>query len=243
MKTSNYKFWNGFLTFVLVIFMIVRLGAGILRFYASNKAKERKPKEILDVSPYVMTIEQAEKNAEKKLTDIKNRDKKIRNILYSQYVELENFNASEKGEFGLHKLEKDSVMFVDFKTQIRIPKGYYLKSNNGDSLISASKSPNDLNVFVRNFRTEDNFEKCLKKIKSKNNLENYQTEDSWGNMKSISYKINPDERKFNGIVFCFDKNEYGLITFYEFESNKLSIKELKNISKDFLAQNLMQVSR
>jgi len=245
---SRKRVWNFLFFGVLIILAIFRVVGSGIRVYDNysgrtqlrEERKKQREKEILDITPYVMTLEEAEENAKQRLKDIINEDKKAQSVLYLEYTILDTFKSIQKEKYGLHKLKQDSALFVNFKTQIKIPKQYYIKTNNIDSLMVSCKSPDNLNIFVHNFKTKDNFEKSFRDLNKKYDLKKCDLEDNAEENQSISYEISRNKKDFKGFAFCFRGNQQGLITFFEFESNTLSKKELKNISMTFLSKNLKQ---
>ncbi|MFD2938886.1 hypothetical protein [Flavobacterium notoginsengisoli] len=229
------------LSFIIITLAVLRVTFGIIRFvnYHSHKNDIKKP--FLDISPYVMTLEEAERRTQQHLVDIKKaRDTISNTILYLDYNSLDKMSFVDKRNYGLNKVKNDSILFIDFNTQLKIPKDYYSKESYNDSLRAAFKSVEDLNVFIYTFKAQGNVERNFKSLKTKNDLKNYRQEDIVINDEGISYKMSEKNKQFRGYVFYFHNKKEESLTFFEFESNKLSGKELKIKAFEFLAENLKQ---
>jgi len=161
-------------------------------------------------------------------------------ILYTSYVGLDSLSAMLKDDYGLLKLEKDSSIYVDIKTQVKIPKDYYYQNNHDDSLRVAFKSPDNLNIFIHDFDTADDVEKSFKGLKGQDNLQKFKVENKIDNAKVISYKVLKNNKRFNGYAMCFQTKTNDHLTTFEFESTKLSKAELKIKSIEFLLKNMKQ---
>jgi hypothetical protein len=163
---------------------------------------------------------------------------KSNNILYSSYESLDSLPYSEKEAYGVLKLKKDSLVYLDLSTQIKIPKDFYFQNNHDDSLQIAFKSPKNLNVFVHSFESKEDVETNFKRIKVYNNLQKFKVENTIGVTKTISYKISKNETKYNGYALSFTSK--GFNVFIEFESQTLPKEKLKETALDFLLLNLKQ---
>ncbi|MTH14282.1 hypothetical protein [Flavobacterium sp. LC2016-01] len=198
----------------------------------------------LDVSPYVMTQEQAEAIADQKRVNTKivqfEKNRFSNNLFYSDYAALDSLTVSEQEEYGVCRLKKDSLIFMDIKSQLNIPKEYYLQNNHDDSLRVAFKSPRNLTIFIHDFETKESVENGFKSVKRYSNLEKFKVENNLESAKVFSYKISKEGKKFNGYALAFQSKTRDYQTFYEFESSTLSKDMLKNKALEFLIQNTKQ---
>jgi hypothetical protein len=194
------------------------------------------------ISPYSINAEQFKTAIEENKVNVQIEQKKIAtNIMYAEYKGVDSLSSLQKENYGLYKLKKDSLVYIGFTTQMKIPKAYYLQNNHDDSLRIAFKSPDNLNIFIHDFDSKEDLEQSLKSLKRQSNLQKYKLENTIGKQtKVVSYKISKDNKRFNGYALCFKSESGDLQTFFEFESNKLSKEELKEKALDFLQQNLKE---
>jgi hypothetical protein len=193
------------------------------------------------VPPNVMNFQQSQEvmqevidNNNKLRADLSNA------ILYRTYNGLDSLNSVTKDEYGILKLEKDTTLYVDVRTKVKVPKKFYFQNNHDDTLKMAFKSPENLNVFIHDLISKEEVGTNLKAIKRSYNIEKFK-EKSIGVCKIITYKVTKDKKRYNGYALCFKSKDYQ--TFFEFESNDLSSEKLKEKAIDFLTANLSEEKR
>lgn len=232
--------WRTVLSVIFVIFSAARL------LYTCSNMDRRNNTSLnsVDVSPYIMTQDEAEIRAEhNRINTIMTQLKKNRlsnNLFYSNYAALDSLTLSQQEDYGVCRLKKDSLIFIDIKTQLNIPKEYYLQNNHDDSLRIAVKSPRNLTIFLHDFETKENAENSFKSIKKYSNLQKFKLENNLDLTKVFSYQISKEDKKFNGYALAFQRKGKDYQTFFEFESSTLSKDELKDKALEFLLQNMKQ---
>lgn len=162
------------------------------------------------------------------------------NIMYQTYQGLDSLNSIQKEEFGILKLERDTLIYVDLSTKIRIPKDYYLQNNHDDTLRMAFKSPQNLNIFIHDFDSKETLATNLKSIKHDKELQKLK-ESKLSIFNLMTYKIKDHNKKYNGYAFCFKVESSQ--TFFEFESASLSSDQLREKAHDYLFKNLKDVKK
>ncbi len=232
--------WRTVLSIIFVVVTSIRL-----MYTCSNMDRRNaNSQNTVDVSPYVMSQEQAEAIAEQNRVNnqiIKyQKDKLSNNLFYSDYAVLDSLTVSEQEDYGVCRLKKDSLIFMDIKTQLNIPKEYYLQNNHDDSLRVAFKSPRNLTIFIHDFETKESVENSFKSLKRYSNLQKFKLENDLEMGKVFSYKISKEGKKFNGYALAFQSKTRDYQTFYEFESSTLSKDILKDKALEFLLQNMKQ---
>lgn len=205
---------------VLSILSVIILG-GRLLYTCSNMNNPR-----YENDPVMESFRNSQEAMKENFRQHQEMQRKMSNaILYSNYETLDSLSALQKDNYGIQKLEKDSLIYIALDTQIKIPKDFYLQNKHDDSLRMAFKSPDNLNVFIHDFEAKAEIEPSFKTLKNSDNLQKFKVENTIGDVKAISYKITKQSKRYNGYALCF-KND-GYLNFYEFESNKLPLDKLK----------------
>lgn len=219
---------------VLGILSIIILGGRLL--YTCSDINRSRSGDMDPVMESFKNTQEAMKENYRLQREILN--KFSNDILYSNYEKLDSLSASQKENYGLQKLEKDSLLYIALDTQVKIEKNYYLQNRHDDTLRMAFKSPDNLNIFIHDFESKDEIEPSFKALKSSSNLEKFKVENTIGDVKALSYKITKENKRYNGYALCF-KND-GILNFYEFESSILPIDKLKLRAIVFLSQNMKE---
>ncbi|RZJ53884.1 MAG: hypothetical protein EOO44_06965 [Flavobacterium sp.] len=160
-------------------------------------------------------------------------------MMYSDYKALDSLSPEQKQNYGIVKLEKDSLVYIAIDAQLKVPKNYFLQNNHDQFLRVAFKSPDNFNFFIHDFESKEDVEESFKKLKSDSNLQKYKVENTIDQVKAVSYKITRENKRYNGYALCF-KNA-GVNSFYEFESGELSKDKLKMRAVDYLSQNMKAI--
>lgn len=218
---------------VLSVLSVIILG-GRLLYTCSNMNKPR-----YENDPVMESFRNSQETMKENFRQQREIQKKLSNtILYTNYESLDSLSALQKDNYGIQKLEKDSLIYIALDTQIKIPKDFYLQDRHDDSLRMAFKSPDNLNVFIHDFESKAEIESSFKNLKNGANLQKFKVENTIGDVKAISYKITKKSKRYNGYALCF-KND-GFLSFYEFESNKLPLDKLKGRAIEFFSQNMKE---
>lgn len=221
--------WRNVLSIVVTCFLVIRL-----IFTCSNTNKNNSS----DFAPQPSYIEDAQKVMQETIE----RNNKIRtyvsnNVLYKTYESLDSLSPLMKKEFGVIKLERDSLVYVDMYTTLKIPKNFYLQNNHDDTLKMAFKSPQNLNIFIHDFDSKKGIAENFKSVKLDKELQKFK-EQKLGGFKMLTYKITKDKKRFNGFALCLQAGDYQ--EFYEFESTDLPADMLRQKAIDFLSENLKE---
>lgn len=226
MGTSN---WRAIFVVLSIITLIVRL-----TFMCSSDRKSPSYNYNNDSSNPVLDFEEAtrENNEINKVII----ERASNNFLYTDYKALDSLPIASKEMYDVMKLTKDTVVYIDFKTKLKIEKDFYFQNNHDDTLRLAFKSPKNLNVFIHDLDTKNSVKENIESLKKFGKLDKVLVEKINDNTEILSYKIKTDKAKFNGFAICFKSKEYQL--FFEFESEKMSKDILKMKAVDFLSQNL-----
>ncbi|WP_291152798.1 hypothetical protein [Flavobacterium sp. UBA7680] len=218
---------------VLSVLSVIILG-GRLLYTCSNMNKPR-----YENDPVMESFRNSQEAMKENFRQHQEMQRKMSNaILYSNYESLDSLSALQKDNYGIQKIQKDSLIYIALDTQIKIPKDFYFQNRHDDSLRMAFKSPDNVNVFIHDFESKAEIEPSFKSLKNNDNLQKFKVENTIGDVKMISYKITKVSKRYNGYALCF-KNE-GFLNFYEFESNILSVDKLKIRAIEFLSQNMKE---
>lgn len=218
---------------VLSVLSVIILG-GRLLYTCSNMNKPR-----YENDPVMESFRNSQEAMKENFRQHQEMQRKMSNaILYSNYESLDSLSALQKDNYGIQKIQKDSLIYIALDTQIKIPKDFYFQNRHDDSLRMAFKSPDNVNVFIHDFESKAEIEPSFKSLKNSDNLQKFKVENTIGDVKMISYKITKVSKRYNGYALCF-KNE-GFLNFYEFESNILSVDKLKIRAIEFLSQNMKE---
>ncbi|WP_289666115.1 hypothetical protein [Flavobacterium panacagri] len=230
-------------TILSIVFVVVSLARLISTCSDMNRKNNSRINDI-DVSPYIMTQEKAESLAEQNRINIQiaqfEKNRRSNNLFYKNYVALDSLSLLELEDYGVCKLKKDTLVFIDIRTQLNIPKEYFLQNNHDDSLRIAIKSPRNLTIFVHDFETKESVENSFKSLKRYSNLKKFKIENTLDMAKAVSYQISKENKKYNGYAIIFQNKGRDYMTFFEFESTTLSEDLIKNKAFDFLIQNVKQ---
>lgn len=218
---------------VLSVLSVIILG-GRLLYTCSDMNKPR-----YENDPVMESFRNSQEAMKENFRQHQEMQRKMSNaILYSNYESLDSLSALQKDNYGIQKIQKDSLIYIALDTQIKIPKDFYFQNRHDDSLRMAFKSPDNVNVFIHDFESKAEIEPSFKSLKNSDNLQKFKVENTIGDVKTISYKITKESKRYNGYALCF-KND-GFLNFYEFESNILSVDKLKIRAIEFLSQNMKE---
>lgn len=224
--------WRNVLSILVTCFLVIRL------LYTCSNMSNRNSSGI---NPEIVNFQDTQKIMQESIErNEKRREIVSNNIMYQTYQGLDSLNSIQKEEFGILKLERDTLIYVDLSTKIRIPKDYYLQNNHDDTLRMAFKSPQNLNIFIHDFDSKETLATNLKSIKHDKELQKLK-ESKLSIFNLMTYKITDHNKKYNGYAFCFKVE--GSQTFFEFESAALSSDQLREKAHDYLFKNLKDVKK
>lgn len=224
--------WRNVLSILVTCILVIRLF-----FTCSNMNNRNSSGNTSDV----INFQETEKITNEIIMQNNRIRKKTSNeALYGTYQSLDSLSPLMKESYGILRLERDTVVFIDLSTKIKIPKHFYYQNNHDDTLRMAFKSPENLNIFIHDFESKEEIAKNFKSLKSSSDLKKYK-ENEVSIFKIISYKISKNNKRFNGYALCFKTGDFQ--TFFEFESNNLSSDKLKEKAIDFLSENLKTVKK
>lgn len=220
--------WKTVLSFIVPVFLFIRL-----LYTCSNTSSNSSNLDLKN------SFEESQEIMKESLERQKTLERLISTkMLYSDYKALDSLSPLQKLNHGIVKVQKDSLVYIALDTQMQIPKNYYIQNNHDEFLRIGFKSPDNLNIFIHDFESKEDIEQSFKQLKSDSNLQKFKVENTIKEVKTLSYKITTENKRYNGYALCF-KND-GINTFYEFESSELPIDKLKMRAIDFLSQNMKE---
>ncbi|MCZ4245820.1 hypothetical protein [Pedobacter punctiformis] len=226
--------WRNVLSICLILFALIRFG-----FYCSKMDDRNRTRNIsqnvndLAIDQIRNQVTQQRYNA---ATGIANGD--INEVFYFGYHYLDTISESQKRFYHIVKLDKDSLVNIDFTTKFRALKGAYLQNTYDNTLRFAIKTPQNLSIFIHSLETKGTLDNNFKTLKENDHLSNLHDVIKLGkSYKLVSYSIKKKESTFRGIACLMGDEEYKL--FIEFESNKLSQTELQRKALNYMSSNLV----
>ena len=160
------------------------------------------------------------------------------NFLYSTYDTLNSYDTEKLNQFKTIKIKKDTSIFIDLQTKIKVKKDTYFQKINGDSLMYVFKKKNNTLQLFHLFQSKNAEIDNLRSIKSSNKISNIHSEKIVPQLNMITYNVLQNDIKFNGCALSFnDQNEQFLI---EFESKDKSKAQLKLEALEFLQNDLLE---
>jgi hypothetical protein len=220
--------WKTVLGFIVPVFLFIRL-----LYTCSNTSSNSSN---LDLKK---SFEESQAIMKESLERQKTLERIISTkMLYFDYKALDSLSVLQKLNHGIVKVKKDSLVYIALDGQMKIPKDYYIQNNHDELLRIAFKSPDNLNIFIHDFESKEDIEQSFKQLKSDSNLQKYKVESTIGEVKTLSYKITREDKRYNGYALCL--RDDGIHTFYEFESSVLPIDKLKIRAILFLSQNMKE---
>ncbi|MDR6565004.1 MULTISPECIES: hypothetical protein [unclassified Arcicella] len=185
-------------------------------------------------NPFKKAIQEITGEANEKFDKVKNN--KSNEALYDKYADI-NVSLQEKREKdGIIKLVNDSLVNIDYYSKIKIPKNSYFQNNYSDSLKFAIKMPNNLNIFIHSFPAQGEVRDNFASLKRASDLKEFNFDYSIKDVLLFHYKLTENKIKFNGYGVVVSKEDAKLILM-EFESKKLTQKELKKLLVKYIAEN------
>jgi len=221
--------WKTVLSFIVPVFLFIRLLYTCSNNNSSNSSNLDLKKSFEESQEIMKESLERQKTLERIIST---------KMLYSDYKALDSLSPLQKLNHGIVKVQKDSLVYIALDTQMQIPKNYYIQNNHDEFLRVGFKSPDNLNIFIHDFESKEGIEQSFKQLKSDSNLQKFKVENTIKEVKTLSYKITTENKRYNGYALCF-KND-GINTFYEFESGELPIDKLKIRAIAFLSQNMKE---
>lgn len=166
-----------------------------------------------------------------------NSKKEQTNFLYTSYDSLKSYDAIKLSENKTIKIERDTSIYIDLQTKIKVKKETYFQKINGDSLMYVFKNKDNTLQFFHLFQSKNTDIDNLKSVKYSKNISNIHSEKIVAPLNLITYSIMQNENKLNGCALSInDENEQFLI---EFESKDKSKAQLKLEALNFLQNNFI----
>jgi hypothetical protein len=219
--------WRTVLSIVLAIIAVVRL------FATCNQTNSNQNK-ILDASQF--------NTSEQQFLDQKPLTSTLapniwNDLLYKRYKYLDSLDQTRLKDFYITKLAKDSLVSLDIKSQLKIEKGCFFQNTQDDTLKFAFKTPKNINVFVHDFESNASADKSFKKLKAGSGIKNFKEFIKLSpTTKLVTYNIEKQKIKFNGIAYVFEQNNY--LMFVELESSTWSQKKLNREALTYVANHI-----
>ncbi|WP_316803090.1 hypothetical protein [Pedobacter nototheniae] len=159
-------------------------------------------------------------------------------VFYFGYNYLDTISKFQKEIYQMVKLDKDSLVNIDFTTKFKVLKNSYLQNTHDNTLRYAVKTPQNLSIFIHSVEGKSTLNDAFKSLKGDAQLRNFRDFIKLGKTsKFVSYSIRKKAATFKGIACLMGDEEYKL--FIEFESNKLSQMDLEAIALRYTANNLI----
>ena len=223
---STSSVWRIVFSAAMTIYFIVRIAMRCSGASASSEYSKENYQKMQDVLSYTDT--------ERFNSKQRNFNK---NIFYESYQKIDSLDLTKREALGIVKLKQDSLVRIDLKTQMKIPKESFFVNNHEDSIRFSAKLKNSTNFFIHNLESSDTTENILKSIKG-SSLRNLKKDDmKTSDLTMWNYELNKKQGRYNGILIASSVN--GLVDFMEFESPSLSKSELKKEAVHFLSGNII----
>lgn len=224
--------WRQVLSICLVLFALVRLGISCSKMNNTNRNQNLSTQPAIDLNSFEnSTRTEAPTNYEYSSTKVYNE------VFYKPYKYLDSLSTIQRGRGYIVKMEKDSLINIDYSSKFRVLKNSYFQNTHDDSLRFATKSPN-LIIFVHGFESNDSLDSSFKKLKQSAKLKNYRPFIKLSeNSKLVCYSITKENTIFRAMAYLVQQKNYRL--FIEFESNKLSQIALEEKTMRYVSQNII----
>lgn len=158
-------------------------------------------------------------------------------LIYKDYAEL-NISDIPLESYKIVKFKNDTSIYFDLNTKLKIKKNTFYYNNHDERLRMALKGEDNINVFIYDFEGIGNLLEEFKASKNKGQYE-FLSKESTKNITIINYNYIASDISYKGCAFAFkqDKN----YEYFAFESNNLTIKELKKAGLSFLLNSLTKI--
>ncbi len=224
--------WRSVLTICLFIFALIRFG-----FYCSKmddrKRNTYKSDNDLNFEEFRDKLKQQSYSGSAPTATQDYGD-----VFYFGYNYLDTISESQKQIYKIVKLEKDSLINIDFTTKFRVLKNSYFQNTHDNTLRFAVKTPQNLSIFIHIVEDKSTLNNAFKTLKNDSQLSNLRDFIKLGkSSKFVSYSIKKKASPFKGVACLMGDDEYKL--FIEFESNKLSQTDLEAKALRYITNNLI----
>lgn len=161
-----------------------------------------------------------------------------RDLFYGSYQKMDSSSAVMSDLYGIKKIKEDSLIRIDVKNKLKIPKESFFMNNHHDTLRFAAKLTDNTNLFMHDVSSAESAEVIFRKIKG-SGLQNYKVlETATKNLKIAEYEFQKKSQTYNGAAIVSE--ESGIITFFEMENPTKSKMEMKAKITNFLMKNIVQ---
>ncbi|MFC7773085.1 hypothetical protein [Flavobacterium sp. GCM10027622] len=221
---ENNSPWRIVLSVCLILFAVFRIATRCSNSSRSNSYDNSVQSNQDQISTSLRMInEQISKTGE--------------DVFNDSYTKISTLDSIFLDQFSIQKLNKDTLVHVDLLSKIRIPKEAYLQNTHDDSLRFGSKFKDDVTLLVHDFESKSKAEENLKQLKNHSDFKVKPTENNSELGNYMEYSFSKNDKKVNGFAYSHNDDEYQL--FIEFESDRLSEKEIKAYALHYLKENLV----
>jgi len=219
---NNSSAWKTVLTVALCLISIIRIAM------TCNKSSQSSYSDnsYNDVSALMS------RNYERQAKAADNRASN--DLFYESYDSISSLSDSEKENYSVIKLKKDSLILLDVLSKINVESGAYFQKNYDDTLSLAIKKPDNTSIFLHSYDTAEDMMMNFKSVKRKLNLQDLNIKIDNKDSKFVSYSFKNRGKKTNGYaLLAADKGHF---TALEIESSKLSKDDLEMKAFSLIAQ-------
>lgn len=225
---DNTSVWKIILSVCVTIFLVIRVAVKCSGMNNSNSSNQIVSNEMDNL--HKIMDKSRERAAEMHKTAWKS-------IYYTSYKKMDSMGSIINDLYGIKKLEQDSLIRIDIKSKIRIPKESFYLNNYDDSLRFAVKFSNGTNFLMHDVESKEKIEDIFKTIKGVDLYDLKSDEKKASPLTILEYKLRKTPKDYNGIVAV--SNSDGFINFIEFENPDKSPTELKMEMTTFLMDHLV----
>jgi len=227
-NNGNSSVWSTIISVCITLFLVIKIA---VKCSGSNSNSSS-----YQTSQHMDNLNKVLDNSRVKAADMH----KIawKNFFYMPYSKMDSTSSMIEDLYGIKKLTEDSLVRIDLKTKIKIPKESFYLNNYDDSLRFAVKFSNGTNFLMHDVESKDNIEDVFKLLKGTDLYDLKSDKKNGSPLTIFEYKLRKNPKNYNGIVAV--SNSEGFMNFIEFESPKKSSGDLKIEMTDFLMNNLVE---
>ncbi len=226
-ESNNSSVWRIILSVCITLFLAVRIA---IKCSGNNSGTSNNNYGQIDDMRQV--LEKSRQRASEMRHDA------WKEIFYRSYQKLDSLASDASNPYGITKLSQDSLVRIDLKSKIRIPKESFYINNYDDTLRFAVKFVNGTNFLRHDVESNEKTNSIFKTIKGSALFDLKSDEKTLADLQIIEYKLRKSPRNYNGIA-AVSKSE-GLMNFIQFESPDKTSAELKVEMTKFLMDNLVE---
>ncbi|KQT16915.1 hypothetical protein ASG31_11120 [Chryseobacterium sp. Leaf404] len=221
---SNSSVWKTILTVVIVLVSIVRI-AMMCNKSSRSSYSDNSYNDVSSLMSQNFKGQKASESAD---------DAASNSLFYESYDSISHLSDSEKDNYSVVKLKKDSLIMLDVFSKINVESGSYFQKNYDDTLSLAIKQTDDTSIFLHSFDTKNDLMTNFNAIKKKFDIKNLDLKLDDKESKFVSYNYQKNGKKTKGYALL--AADQGHFTALEIESNRLSENELQGKAFTLIAQ-------